>query len=94
MLYRFPWLGWMAFIAVALGEALLSRNGDQQTAPPTRRGSRALVAVGIAAVLVFAVRAVAAFVGAERDSSEGQVAPAGVGRVDGQVHPVRARAHM
>ena len=70
MLYRFPWLGWMAFIAVALGEALLSRNGDQQTAPPTRRGTRALVAVGIAAVLVFAVRAVAAITRPGRNVDE------------------------
>src|SRR5215472_16574691 len=68
------WLFWTSFIAVALGEAFLGRKARKQGAPVSPRRTRALMAMGIAGVLVLAVRAVAAITRSGRNVDEAAAA--------------------
>jgi len=71
---RLAWLFWTGFTAIALGEAFLGRKARQQGAPVAVRQTGALMAMGIAGVLVLAVRAVAAITRSGRNVDEAAAA--------------------
>src|SRR5262249_46171178 len=71
---RLAWLFWTGFTAVALGEAFLGRKARQQGAPVAVIQTSALMAMGIAGILVLALRAAAAITRPVRNVDQGPAA--------------------